>query len=153
MVEGSKFFGSHTTFNVIFTLKHTPKTCGLIFQHVWSLSSKLQTCFLASSQICSGGYCATCITLTKFPSCPCQLPFGLPTGFVKPWCKGLSPFIGVFWSRDFYFFHDPCTYCFLQYKCFHCCCTFIVSHGGIFHQQFKFVSELFFTCVFCPRLC
>jgi hypothetical protein len=104
----------HVTIYAIFAFKHTPKTCGLILEHVWSLFCKLHTCQLTSPEICPSSLYATCIPFTVFPDCHCHCPFCVPACIIEPWCKRFSPFIWVSWCCNLNLFYYTCSNRFLK---------------------------------------
>ena len=133
--------------------EHTPKTCGLIFKHVWSLYSKLQTCLLAYFKILFCGCNTTYMIPTILPFCPCHIPFGFPTFLCKPWCQGFPPLVWVLWGCYFYFLDHPSLNRFLQDKFFYYYCPFLIATGVVGHKSGELSDKIRRPCIFRPFLC
>jgi hypothetical protein len=153
LIKGSKIFCCDILIKTIFALDHPPETSGLIFEHVWSLFGKLQTCFLADFEVCPGSCNATCVPLTMFPSFLSHCPFSFSTFLSIPWCQRFAPLIGVSWCGNFYFFNHPSADRLLQYKLFYCRSAVFICHGFIFRNFHEFLYKYVFICFVGPCLC
>jgi hypothetical protein len=114
LIKFSKLFCTNILIKIRFILDHSPKPSGLIFKHVWSLFSKLQTCFLTSFKIIFCSCNATCVLFTLYPSFPVHFSFCCSTVLIKPWGQRFAPFIGISWIGYFNFFYHPSMNRFLQ---------------------------------------
>jgi hypothetical protein len=145
-----KLFSRNISSTPCVSLKHAPKTCGLILQHVRSLFCKLLTTLHTCFKVFLCCLHNTIIPFTIFSFHPSQLPFGFPTFVVKPRCECFAPFIGVPWLCDTDLLYHPCCNRFIQNKFFYCCSSLVVGIIFIFNYSLELVLKFWFFCVHTP---
>jgi hypothetical protein len=123
LIKTSKLLRRNGMIARLLFFEHAPKPCRLVFQHVWSFSSKLQTCFKAYFKVCFICRNTAWIMPTVYSLRLCHLPFCVSALFREPGCKCLPPFIGISRRCGGDFPYYPCLDRLLQYEGFYRRCS------------------------------